>query len=69
MIQCQGPPPAPGPKPPQRPKSALWCPHYHGIQGHYDPSGPILVDGTWHVFPDGNGKGGGKGWSHFTSTE
>jgi hypothetical protein len=32
-----------------------------------DPSGPIFVDGVWHVFPDGNGKGGGKGWSHFMS--
>jgi hypothetical protein len=28
--------------------SSLWCPHFHGILGHYDPSGPILVDGTWH---------------------
>ena len=65
------PPPAPPPPkpPPPPPKSALWCPHFHTIQGHYDPSGPILVDGTWHVFPDGGGKGGGKGWSHFTSKD
>eukprot|EP01043_Picozoa_sp_COSAG02_P003845 COSAG02_NODE_97_length_37159_cov_37.660335_16_plen_502_part_00 len=37
--------------------------------GVQDPSGPILIDGVWHVFPDGNGKGGGKGWSHFTSRD
>jgi sucrose-6-phosphate hydrolase SacC (GH32 family) len=67
-IPPPGPPPPP-PGPPAPPKSALWCPHFHTIQGHYDPSGPILVDGTWHVFPDGNGKGGGKGWSHFTSKD
>ena len=42
-----------------------WCPRFHGISGHYDPSGPILKDGVWHVFPDG----GAKGWSHFTSTD
>ena len=33
-----------------------------------DPSGPILVDGTWHVFPDGS-TAPGKGWSHFTSKD
>jgi hypothetical protein len=28
--------------------SDLWCPRYHQIQGHYDPSGPIMMaDGTW----------------------
>ena len=42
-----------------------WCPRFHGISGHYDPSGPILKDGVWHVFPDG----GAKGWSHYTSTD
>eukprot|EP01048_Picozoa_sp_COSAG05_P018321 COSAG05_NODE_2660_length_2792_cov_9.680042_1_plen_408_part_10 len=64
------PPPAPPPKPsPPPPKSALWCPRFHTIQGHYDPSGPILVGGIWHVFPDGSGKGGGKGWSHFMSKD
>ena len=57
--------PAP-PAPP--PKSAMWCPQFHEIQGHYDPSGPILVDGTWHVFPDGP-TAPGKGWSHFTSKD
>jgi len=30
-----------------------WCPRYHTIFGHYDPSGPIFLDDTWHVFPDG----------------
>ena len=63
------PPPKPPPPPPP-PKSALWCPRFHGIQGHYDPSGPILVDGIWHIFPDGSGvplpRGG---WSHFMSTD
>ena len=39
------------------------------VWNRQDPSGPILVDGIWHVFPDGNGKGGGKGWSHFTSRD
>ena len=63
------PPPAPPPAPPGPKAGALWCPHFHTIQGHYDPSGPILVDGVWHVFPDGGGKGGGKGWSHFTSKD
>jgi len=58
-------PPAPPPPPP---KSALWCPQFHEIQGHYDPSGPILVDGVWHVFPDGS-TAPGKGWSHFTSKD
>ena len=32
------PPPPPPPPPPPK-KSALWCPQYHEIQGHYDPSG------------------------------
>jgi hypothetical protein len=38
-----------------------WCPSYHQIIGHYDPSGPILVDGVWHVFPDG-ATAPGNGW-------
>ena len=64
------PPPSPPPPPPgpPAPKSALWCPQYHEIQGHYDPSGPILINGTWHVFPDGS-TAPGNGWSHFTSTD
>ena len=47
-----------------------WCPRFHAIANHYDPSGPILVDGLWHVFPDGcctssNALGC---WCHYTST-
>lgn len=42
-----------------------WCPRYHTIFRHYDPSGPILLDGTWHLFPDG----GHPGWAHYTSTD
>ena len=56
------------PPPKSAPWTSLWCPQYHEIQGHYDPSGPILVDGTWHVFPDGS-TAPGKGWSHFTSKD
>ena len=44
---------------------SLFCPTYHTIFNHYDPSGPIFVDNTWHVFPDG----GPHGWAHFTSTD
>ena len=44
----------------------LWCPMFHNITGHYDPSGPILIDGTWHVFPDGS-TAPGKGWSESNS--
>ena len=24
-----------------------WCPRFHTIFGHYDPSGPIEIDGVW----------------------
>jgi sucrose-6-phosphate hydrolase SacC (GH32 family) len=44
-----------------------YCPRFHTILGHYDPSGPILLNGTWHVFPDGGGVK--SAWSHFTSTD
>ena len=47
--------------------NADYCPRFHQILGHYDPSGPILIDGVWHVFPDGGGTNGA--WSHFTSTD
>ena len=32
-----------------------WCPSFHTIKNHYDPSGPIFDDksGLWHLFPDG----------------
>ena len=48
-----------------------WCPRFHTIANHYDPSGPILVDGLWHVFPDGcctssNALGC---WCHYTSPD
>jgi len=43
-----------------------YCPSYHTILGHYDPSGPILVDGVWHVFPDG---GEGGHWGHYHSKD
>ena len=43
-----------------------WCPRYHTISGHYDPSGPIYHGGLWHVFPDGGASGK---WSHYSSTD
>ena len=42
-----------------------WCPTYHTITNHYDPSGPIQINGTWHVFPDGCE----GGWCHYVSTD
>ena len=39
------------------------CPLYHTGKGQYDPSGPILVDDTWHLFPDA------AKWGHATSTD
>lgn len=56
-----------------------WCPLYHTIKSHYDPSGIVRANGVWHVFPDtaGNdlddpqrrcGPGGGS-WCHYYSTD
>jgi len=52
-------------RPPHDRARGAWCPQYHPITGHYDPSGPILVNGTWHVFPDGCD----NRWCHYTSRD
>ena len=39
-----------------------WCPVLHTIRG-IDPSGPILVGDTWHVYDTGGG------WAHWTSKD
>ncbi len=53
-----------------------WCPRYHlvnaGPNGSiYDPSGPIKVKDTWHVFADGAGPGidGAPSGFHWESTD
>ena len=51
-----------GPPPPK----GSWCPRFHVISGHYDPSGPLQHEGRWHVFPDG---GNHSKWSHYASTD
>jgi sucrose-6-phosphate hydrolase SacC (GH32 family) len=44
-----------GPKPPH-------CPQYHTLS-YNDPSGPVQIEGTWHIFPiNGN-------WGHCTSPD
>jgi sucrose-6-phosphate hydrolase SacC (GH32 family) len=45
---------------------ASWCPSLHTIQGN-DPSGPILVNGTWHVFVTCTDSGGD--WQHYRSDD
>ena len=50
---------------PVAPAQQSWCPALHTIQGN-DPSGPILVDGTWHVFVTCDD---GPSWGHYTSTD
>jgi sucrose-6-phosphate hydrolase SacC (GH32 family) len=42
-----------------------WCPALHTIQGN-DPSGPMFVDGVWHVFVTCDD---GPSWGHYTSPD
>ena len=42
-----------------------WCPALHTIQGN-DPSGPMLVDGVWHMFVTCDD---GPSWGHFSSPD
>lgn len=52
-----------------------WCPQFHTISNHYDPSGPLFDDasGLWHLFPDGcapDGNSNARGnWCHYTSPD
>ena len=52
-----------------------WCPAFHTIKNHYDPSGPIYDDESrlWHIFPDGcapDGNSNANGnWCHYTSPD
>ena len=56
-----------------------WCPLYHKIKSHYDPSGIVRANGVWHVFPDTAGGDlddplrrcgpGGGSWCHYYSTD
>ena len=59
------PPPPRPPPPPAPPVSKDACSKYHasGSDFTYDPSGPLLIDGTWHIFPDSGG------WSHCTTKD
>ena len=52
---------APPPPPPPQ-----WCPQLHPIHGN-DPSGPMLVDGMWHVFVTCDDQPGN--WGHYQSTD
>ena len=48
------------------PIHSSYCPtSFHSINGVYDPIGPILIDDTWHVFPDTFE----NHWAHFTSKD
>jgi hypothetical protein len=44
---------------------ASWCPSLHTIQGN-DPSGPILLGDTWHLFVTCTAAGN---WEHYRSTD
>jgi sucrose-6-phosphate hydrolase SacC (GH32 family) len=70
---------AQAPPPPPPSAAAAWCPTYHTIKDHYDPSGPSYEPTTeiWHVFPDTAGSVDGDdadkvcnhGWCHLFSKD
>ena len=73
-------PPAPKPPPGPRPALPLLYPRYHlTMPDHWaqDPSGTILINGTWHLFADschGTGRPAdpncpGLYWAHATSSD
>ena len=56
-------------------QGSQWCPRFHPIKNHYDPSGPIFDEESqrWHLFPDGCAPDGNSNengnWCHYVSSD
>ena len=64
-LAAHGPAPAALKSDDEDGSDASWCPRLHTIQGN-DPSGPILANGTWHVFVTCTSSGN---WQHYQSVD